>query len=56
MVASRRLELAEILAAELRRQEGRNLVAVGVYGSVARDEERAHSGVRKARETSVSRC
>lgn len=45
MATSRRLELAEILAAELRRREGRNLVAVGVYGSVARGEERAHSDV-----------
>src|SRR5712692_2560192 len=41
----KRLELAKTMAAELRRREGKNLVAVGVYGSVARGEERRHSDV-----------
>jgi kanamycin nucleotidyltransferase len=45
MAPSRRLELAKTLAGELQKREGRNLVAVGVYGSVARGEERAHSDV-----------
>ncbi|MGI0148115.1 MAG: nucleotidyltransferase domain-containing protein, partial [Thermoplasmata archaeon] len=45
MAATRRLALAKAIAADLRRQEGRNLVAVGVYGSVARGEERRHSDV-----------
>jgi len=45
MALSRRLELAKSLAGELRMREGRNLVAVGVYGSVARGDERAHSDV-----------
>ncbi len=43
--ARNRLELAKTIAADLRRQEGRNLVAVGVYGSVARGEERYHSDI-----------
>src|SRR5439155_8401695 len=45
MAPSRRLELAKALANELKERQGRNLVAVGVYGSVARGEERAHSDV-----------
>ena len=45
MAASLRLALAKSLAAELRLREGRNLVAVGVFGSVARGEERLHSDV-----------
>jgi len=45
MAASHRLTLAKALAAELRVREGRNLVAVGVYGSVARGDERTHSDV-----------
>ena len=45
MAATRRLALAKSIAADLQRQEGRNLVAVGVYGSVARGEERRHSDV-----------
>src|SRR5438552_5871555 len=45
MATSRRLELAKTLAGQLRTREGRNLVAVGVYGSVARGEDRAHSDV-----------
>jgi kanamycin nucleotidyltransferase len=45
MPESLRLELARAVAADLRRKEGRNLVAVGVYGSVARGEERRHSDV-----------
>ncbi len=40
-----RLELAKTMAADLRRREGKNLVAVGVYGSVARGEERRHSDI-----------
>src|SRR5213593_3273010 len=45
MATSRRLELAKTLAGQLRTREGRNLMAVGVYGSVARGEDRAHSDV-----------
>ncbi len=45
MVASRRLALARAYTREIRQREGPNLVAVGVYGSVARGEERAHSDV-----------
>jgi kanamycin nucleotidyltransferase len=41
----KRLELAKTMAADLRRREGKNLVAVGVYGSVARGEERRHSDI-----------
>lgn len=37
--------LAKRIAAEMRAREGRNLVAVGVYGSVARGEERLHSDI-----------
>ena len=39
------MELAKTIAVDLQRREGRNLVAVGVYGSVARGEERHHSDV-----------
>ncbi len=42
---SPRLVLAKALAARLRRREGPNLVAVGLYGSVAYGGERAHSDV-----------
>ena len=45
MATSRRFELAKLIAARLRLREGRNLVAVGLYGSVARGEDRAHSDV-----------
>lgn len=40
-----RLEAAEELAARLRIQEGGNLVAAGVYGSVASGEDRAYSDI-----------
>ena len=43
MPASRRLRLAKTIAEDLKKREGRNLVAVGVYGSVGRGEERRHS-------------
>lgn len=43
MPTSSRLALARRIAAELRREEGTNLVGVGVYGSAARGTERAHS-------------
>ncbi len=33
------------MTAQLRRREGRNLLAVGLYGSVARGEDRAHSDI-----------
>src|SRR2546422_4018741 len=45
MATSPRLKLAEMIAAELRLRERRNLVAVGLYGSVARGEDRTHSDV-----------
>ena len=45
MAATHRLTLAKAIATELRKREGANLVAVGVYGSVARGEERRHSDV-----------
>src|SRR5947209_19102143 len=45
MATSRRFELAKLIGAQLRLREGRNLVAVGLYGSVARGEDRAHSDV-----------
>src|SRR5712692_258148 len=45
MATTRRLELAETMAADLQKREGRNLVAFGVYGSVSRGEERRHSDV-----------
>ena len=45
MARSPRLALAQALASEMRRREGRNLVAVAVYGSVAHGMERPHSDV-----------
>ena len=45
MARSRRLATAKALAEELQEREGRNLIAVGVYGSVARGEEREHSDI-----------
>ena len=45
MAVSRRLALAKSIAADLRSREGRNLLAVGVYGSVARGESRRHSDI-----------
>ena len=45
MADTPRLVLAKTIAADLRQGEGANLVAVGVYGSVARGEERRHSDV-----------
>src|SRR3989442_7838271 len=45
MATSRRLALAKTLAGELRPREGRSLVAVGVYGCVARGQDRVHSDV-----------
>jgi predicted nucleotidyltransferase len=45
MASPSRLALAKAIAADLRKREGRNLVAVGVYGSVARREERQHSDI-----------
>lgn len=45
VVDSPRLALAKRMAAELRRREGSNLVAAGVYGSVARGTERRYSDV-----------
>jgi len=43
VAASRSLRLADRVARQLRRREGRNLIAVAVYGSVAQGEERRHS-------------
>src|SRR5881396_1947676 len=45
MTVSHHVELAATIAAELHQREGRNLVAVGVYGSVARGEEREYSDI-----------
>jgi predicted nucleotidyltransferase len=45
MAISGRLALAQQIAEELRIRERRNLVAVGVFGSVARGEDRRHSDV-----------
>jgi predicted nucleotidyltransferase len=45
MAITGRLALAQKIAEELRIREGRNLVAVGVFGSVARGEDRRHSDV-----------
>src|SRR2546423_12786661 len=45
MAVSRRLALAKSITADLRGREGRNLLAVGVYGSVAPGEERRHSDI-----------
>lgn len=43
MVSRRHLAVARAFADELEEREGSNLVAVGVFGSVARGEEREHS-------------
>src|SRR5436309_15318669 len=45
MTRRSRLELARTVTAQLRRREGRNLLAVGLYGSVSRGEDRAHSDI-----------
>ncbi len=45
MPDSARLAVARRFAADLRRREGRNVVAVGVYGSAARGTERVHSDI-----------
>ena len=45
MAPPSRLALAKAIAEDLRKREGRNLVAVGVYGSVARREDRRHSDI-----------
>ncbi len=45
MTASSRLELAKSMTTRIRRREGRNLLAVGLYGSVSRGEDRAHSDI-----------
>jgi len=45
MAVSRHVHLAATIAAELHQREGRNLVAVGLYGSVARGEEREYSDI-----------
>lgn len=39
------MDLAAEVAGEIRRREGRNLVAIGVYGSVARGEDREFSDI-----------
>jgi len=45
MATSRRLGLAMLFEGQVRHREARNLIAVGLYGSVARGEDRAHSDV-----------
>jgi predicted nucleotidyltransferase len=45
MATPSRFELAKAIAQDLRRKEGRNLVAIGVYGSVARGEDRRYSDI-----------
>ncbi len=45
VAVSRRLRLSERIAEELRRREGRNLVGVGVFGSVARGTDREFSDI-----------
>src|SRR5207249_10571671 len=45
MTIRSRLELARTVTAQLRRRMGSNLLAVGLYGSVSRGEDRAHSDV-----------
>ena len=45
MGGSRRLSIAKAFVSELRQREGPNLVAAGVYGSVARGEDREHSDI-----------
>ncbi len=39
------MALARRIAGELREREGRNLIAIGVYGSVARGRDREHSDI-----------
>src|SRR5438552_4433893 len=43
MVTTNRLSHVKVIVEDLRKREGRNLVAAGVYGSVARGEDRQHS-------------
>lgn len=45
MAESNALRLSGRVAGQLRRREGKNLVAVAVYGSVAQNEERRHSDI-----------
>lgn len=45
MAVSMRVRLAATMAAELHQREGRNLVAVGVFGSVGRGQEREYSDI-----------
>ncbi|TLZ44565.1 MAG: nucleotidyltransferase domain-containing protein [Methanobacteriota archaeon] len=45
MAIRRHLTLAKAFGKDLRRREGQNLVAFGVFGSVGRGEERRHSDV-----------
>lgn len=45
MAITPRLALAKATAEDLRRREGPNLVGVGVYGSVARGDDRPHSDI-----------
>ena len=45
MARSPRLALARSITADLRAREGRNLVAVGVFGSVARGDDREFSDI-----------
>lgn len=45
MAGPNRRAVAKAFAEDLRRREGRNLVAIGVFGSVARGDDRSHSDV-----------
>src|SRR5205823_13021564 len=45
MVTTDRLSHVIVIVEDLRKREGRNLVAAGVYGSVARGEDRQHSDI-----------
>jgi len=45
MVTTNRLSHVKVIVEDLRKREGRNLVAAGVYGSVARGEDRQHSDI-----------
>src|SRR5207244_12080760 len=45
MVRSRRLEIAEVEADRLRKRLGRNLVGIGVFGSVGRGDDRTGSDI-----------
>ena len=45
MSHAERLALAKAISTDLRRRERSNLVAVGLYGSVSRGEDRTHSDV-----------